>query len=151
MTTSDFKRLFRYEFWANQTLVEALTDENRRATQLFSHILASERLWLDRLKANPQTMPVWPTLAVEECSALLVVLETEWSMYLNSLTDERLSDSYDYVNTSGDAWSSTVADTLTHLLTHSCYHRGQIAQSMRIEGQDPPYTDFIQATRQHLI
>lgn len=151
MTVSDFKRLFAYEFWANRAVADALSPSNEAAFRLFRHILASHRLWLDRLTSQPQSLPVWPELTTAECMALLGRLEEDWSAYLDGLSDDTLSGSFDYVNTKGKAWSSTVQDTLTHLITHSSYHRGQVALRMRLAGEDPPYTDYIHATRGGLI
>lgn len=151
MTASDYRQLFKYEFWANRLVAEALSDNMSSALRLFGHIMASQRLWLDRLTDNPQSMPVWPTLTVDECHALLERLEMDWSNFLDDLSDDALDRAFSYVNSKGVPWTSIVADTLTHLITHSCYHRGQIALTIRHGGDDPPYTDFIQATRQGLI
>jgi len=96
-------------------------------------------------------MPVWPALSLDECTALLERLETDWSEFLHDLSDEGLERAFDYVNSKGVAWSSTVADTLMHLIIHAAYHRGQIALRIRLGGEDPPYTDFIQVTREGLI
>lgn len=151
MTVADYNRLFRYEFWANRAVAESLTTGHEAAITLFAHILASQRLWLDRLTGSPQAMPVWPTLSAHDCRRLLEELENDWSMFLDGLSEERLSTTFDYVNTKGQAWTSSVSDTLTHLITHSCYHRGQIALRMREAGIEPAYTDFIQATRRGLL
>ena len=151
MTPPDYQRLVKYEFRANRLVADALRDEAGPPLTLFAHILASQRLWLDRLTGSPQALPVWPALSKRDCIRLLSELENDWSMFLEGLSEERLAESYEYVNTKGEPWTSTVADTLTHLITHSCYHRGQIALRMREAGQDPPYTDFIDATRRNLI
>ena len=151
MTPSEYQRLFKYEFWSNRLVADALRDEAGPPLTLLAHILASQRLWLDRMTGNPQALPVWPALSKRDCIRLLGDLETDCSMFLDGLSEERLALSYEYVNTKGDSWTSTVADTLTHIITHSCYHRGQIALRMREAGQDPPYTDFIQAARRNLI
>lgn len=51
----------------------------------------------------------------------------------------------------GDSFSSTIEDILQHVITHSAYHRGQIAADLRTSGSTPAYTDFIHATRNGLI
>lgn len=151
MTVSDFKRLFEYEFWANQTVAEKLNPTNAPALRLLCHVLASERLWLDRLTGSPQSLPVWPEMSLGECRTLLSQLQSDWKTYLDGLSDEMLDTSFAYVNSKGEPWRSTISDTLTHLITHSCYHRGQIAQRIRLAGEDPPYTDFIHVTRGGLL
>ena len=151
MTVPDYKRLFEYECWANRLVAEALTASASPALTLFGHILASQRLWLDRMTGTPQSMPVWPTLTLDECTTLLERLEADWSRFLDDLSNEGLEHTFDYVNSKGIAWSSTVADALMHLIVHAAYHRGQIALRIRLRGDDPPYTDFIQVTRQGLL
>lgn len=151
MTISDFRKLFRYEFWANRTVAEALGDHNPEAVELFGHILASQRLWLDRVTGAPQSMPVWPELTMDACIHLLEELEAEWREYLDGMSDEALERRFRYVNSKGQSWTSTVSDTLTHLITHAGYHRGQIALRMRQAGDAPAYTDFIHAARNNLL
>jgi len=55
------------------------------------------------------------------------------------------------VNSKGETWSSQVNDVLLHVITHSAYHRGQIASDMRAAGLTPAYTDFIHAIRQEIV
>ena len=151
MTVADYRRLFAYEFWANRTVLDALNDTDPASLRLFSHILASQNLWLERMTDRTQSMEVWPDLTAAECAPLLARLESAWQSFLDDLDDARLADAFSYVNTKGEPWSSTIGDTLLHLITHSCYHRGQIAQEMRRSGREPVYTDYIQATRTKAI
>ena len=151
MTVSDYRRLFQYEIWANNEYLEILPDLDGRPRKLFGHIMASQQLWLDRLTSSPQSMSVWPSLTIDDLRTLHASLESAWNAYFDALTDDMLTTTYAYVNTEGQRWESTIADTLTHLITHACYHRGQIAQTLAEAGKKPPYTDFIHATRQHLV
>ena len=121
-----------------------------RPLQLMSHILSAERLWLERLTQQPQSLPVWPEFNVEQGEAQAVEVGRLWSDYLDELPAD-LSQMISYKNSKGEAWTSAVQDVLTHVLIHSAYHRGQIASHMRACGQTPAYTDFIHAVRQGLI
>ena len=62
-----------------------------------------------------------------------------------------MSRQISYVNSKGESWSSQVDDVLLHVITHSAYHRGQIASDMRAAGLTPAYTDFIYAIRQEIV
>ncbi len=62
-----------------------------------------------------------------------------------------MSRQISYVNSKGESWSSQVDDVLLHVITHSAYHRGQIASDMRAAGLTPTYTDFIHAIRQEIV
>ena len=62
-----------------------------------------------------------------------------------------MSRQISYVNSKGESWSSQVDDVLFQVITHSAYHRGQIASDMRAAGLTPAYTDFIHAIRQEIV
>jgi uncharacterized damage-inducible protein DinB len=120
-----------------------------------AHILSAQKLWLERILKQPQSMTVWPTSTIEECMALADEMSAAWRNYLtrlaNQFTPGSLDDNVEYRNSKGELWSSRVEDILTHVLFHSTYHRGQIALQMRASGMEPAYTDFIHAVRQGLV
>jgi uncharacterized damage-inducible protein DinB len=148
------RREFAYDAWANQEVLAAIRGaggEDPRSLQLMSHILAAERLWYERLKQVPQSLPVWPALDLERCQAESATLGGLWHEYLDLLTAGDVSQTVSYKNTKGEAWTSAIADVLTHVVMHSAYHRGQIASHMRASGQTPAYTDFIHGIRQGLV
>jgi uncharacterized damage-inducible protein DinB len=146
------RRQFFYDGWANREVLNAIRaagDEDRRSLQLMAHILAAGRVWLERLKKVPQSVPVWPQSDLAGCETEAKKLESEWLEYMNTVAD--LSQTVTYKNTKGEEWSSSIGDVLTHVLMHSAYHRGQIASHMRERGHTPAYTDFIHAVRQRHI
>jgi len=162
MDGRDFLRLFAYDDWASRECLRAM----RRAGSVpadalgrIAHILAAQKLWLERIQHQPQTMPVWPasdqSLTIDDCLTLADEMSIAWQSYLtrigNQYTPESLADKVDYRNSKGEPWSSRVEDILMHVLFHSAYHRGQIALQMRASGAEPAYTDFIHAVRQGLV
>ena len=152
--TDYFRRQFSYDAWANREVLAAIgtqDGENDRSLQLVSHIMAAERLWLERLKQQPQSTPVWPRRDLAQCRAEAEQMSGLWSEYLSAVTEEQLERTIAYKNSKGEPWESTVGDILTHVIMHSAYHRGQIASHMREHGKTPPYTDFIHSVRQGLV
>jgi uncharacterized damage-inducible protein DinB len=148
------RREFAYDEWANRevlTAIRAAGGESERSLQLMAHILAAERVWLERLKQVPQSIPVWPKPDLEQCEAEAAKLGGEWLEFLDLITAGDVSQSVSYKNSKGEAWTSTIVDILTHVVIHSAYHRGQIASHMRASGQTPAYTDFIHGVRQGLV
>jgi uncharacterized damage-inducible protein DinB len=146
-----FRRLFRYDDWANRevlTGLEALPEPPPRAVELLAHILAARRRWLARLAGVPPTGEVWPDATVARCAREWDDVEASWRHYTARLTEEELGRTIQYTNTKGEPWRSVVADVLTHVVMHGAYHRGQIARDLRSAGYTPPYTDFIHAVRQ---
>lgn len=158
--------MFAYDYWANRECLAAM-----RAARAISpdtvgrmaHILSAQKLWLERILKQRQSMLVWPGSTIEECMALADEMSSAWRSYLMQLTSQlttqlgthvppmSLDDRVEYRNSKGESWSSRVEDVLTHVLLHSAYHRGQIALQMRASGVEPAYTDFIHAVRQGFV
>lgn len=151
---NQLRRLFSYDDWANRETLLSLRSADsppKRALEVYAHVLGAERLWLDRLQERKSTMPVWPDLSLERCRAEITELETAWDDFLDDLAPQDLDRDVAYVNSQGERWTNTVGDVLTHVLLHSAYHRGQVAQDLRTAGREPAYTDFIHAVRKDLI
>jgi uncharacterized damage-inducible protein DinB len=148
------RRQFAYDAWANNevlAVINATGSAPVRPLQLLGHIASAERVWLERLTQQPQSVAVWPEFDLDQCAAQLAALDKLWRDYLGGLSSTGLSQKISYKNSKGEPWSSTVEDVLTHVTLHSAYHRGQIASLMRASGQAPASTDFIHAVRQGLI
>jgi uncharacterized damage-inducible protein DinB len=146
--------LFSYDNWANREVLRSLQTLDAppaRSINLLAHIVSAERLWLERLRMQNQTLPVWPIFTLEQCKLEAGQLPGLWKSYLTSLGEAGLSDSLNYKNTKGESFSSRKQDILMHVVMHSAYHRGQIAADMRAAGFTPAYTDFIQAVRQGFV
>jgi uncharacterized damage-inducible protein DinB len=118
---------------------------------LLAHVAAAERLWLHRLEGDPEPVVVWPEQSLLETAAALAGLDERWAAFFDALTPERLDEAIAYTNTKGERWTNTVGDILTHVVTHSAYHRGQVATALRAADHTPAYTDFIHAVRQGLL
>jgi uncharacterized damage-inducible protein DinB len=148
------RREFSYNAWANKEVlaaIEAANVEDARSLNLMAHIFAAERVWLERLTQQAQSVPVWPNFDLNRCKQEAADLATRWHEYLDLATAGDVSLTISYKNTKGEAWTSTIVDMLTHVVMHSAYHRGQIASHMRESGQTPAYTDFIHGIRQGLV
>jgi uncharacterized damage-inducible protein DinB len=148
------RNLFSYDEWANREVLgslQSLEAPPARSVNLLAHIVSAERLWLERLLAEKQTLPVWPAIALEQCAVELDKLPGRWESYLTSLGETGLSGAITYKNTKGEVFTSKQQDILLHVVMHSVYHRGQIAADMRAAGFTPPSTDFIHAVRQGFV
>lgn len=146
------RRLFTYHDWANREVLATLKksgDRPARSRKLLAHIVSAERLWLERLEQKPQTLPVWPDLKLEQCENEIADLGPRWRGRLSRGAD--LAREVAYKNSKGESWTSREDDILLHVITHSAYHRGQIASDLRAAGFTPAYTDFIHAVRQGCV
>jgi uncharacterized damage-inducible protein DinB len=148
------QRLFRYDEWANREVLVSLQGPQEppaRSLKFLAHIVSAERLWLERLRPQQQTYPVWPQFTLEQCKREVAELPGLWKNYLAELGEAGLSYSLTYKNTRGESFTSEKQDILLHVVMHSAYHRGQIAADMRAAGFTPAYTDFIHAVRQEFV
>jgi uncharacterized damage-inducible protein DinB len=148
------RRQFAYDAWANLEVLAGLkagSHSNARPVQLLAHILSAERLWLERIRKQPQSLPVWPDFTFEQCEAQIAEMARLWREFLGQLSIAGLAEQVSYKNSKGELRTNTVEDVLTHVMLHSSYHRGQIASQVRAAGETPAYTDFIHAARRGLI
>jgi uncharacterized damage-inducible protein DinB len=148
------RRQFAYDEWANREVLAGLKASSRppaRPRQLLAHILSADRLWLERIRTQPQSLPVWPDFTLDQCEEQVADLARLWREFLGQISPAGLSETVVYKNSKGEPWTSTMEDILTHVVLHSAYHRGQIASQVRAGGEQPAYTDFIHAVRQGLI
>jgi uncharacterized damage-inducible protein DinB len=148
------RKLFLYDDWANREVLQGLAASQApsvRSIRLLAHILSAQKLWFERLKGQPQSLPVWPEYELTECEALLAELAGSWRSYFETADESELERGVPYKNSKGEAFNSRVEDILTHVAMHGSYHRGQIAAVMRASGFTPAYTDFIHAVRQSFV
>jgi len=144
------QKLFSYDAWANREVLNVLqTAGTDRSRKLLAHILSAERLWLQRMQGKTQTHPVWPDFSLQQCASEMESLATEWKQRLDS--GMNLDRGVSYKNSKGEAFVSREDDILLHVITHSAYHRGQIAADLRAAGVNPAYTDLIHGVRQGLV
>jgi uncharacterized damage-inducible protein DinB len=169
MDSKDFLRLFTYDDWANRECIAAIRAANSDSpaskatsdststdpTVRIAHILSAQKLWLERILRQPQTLPVWPAATLDDCVSLADEMSVAWRTFLeridNHFAPGSLDDQVEYRNSKGESFTSPVGDILTHVLFHSAYHRGQIALQLRAAGAEPAYTDFIHAVRKGFV
>jgi len=144
------RRLLAWDGWANREAIASLraaAAPPARALRFMSHVPAAERLWLGRLRQDATPVIVWPDLTLEQCAAEAEAMAQAWPGFVDGPPPAELERSVAYRNSKGEPWTSTVGDILTHVVTHSAYHRGQVASELRAAGFVPAYTDFIHAVR----
>jgi uncharacterized damage-inducible protein DinB len=149
-TVSEFRQQFAYNGWANRETLRALAaaaSPPQWAVEVMGHLVGAEWAWLRRLGVASPDMAVWPRLSAVECGEQLQALSAAWKAYFDPLTPPGLRHELSYVNFRGERWTNTVEDVLTHVFTHGCYHRGQIAMLLGRAGFAAPYTDYIECVR----
>ncbi len=127
MHTQDFLRMFAYDDWANRECLAAMRAAGSVSADTvgrMAHILSAQKLWLERILKQRQSMAVWPMATIEDCMALADEMSAAWRNYLiqhaarlaDQFVPSSLDDKVEYRNSRGEAWSSRVEDILTHVL-----------------------------------
>lgn len=146
-------RLVDHMKWADAQALDALramSPPPPDALRWYAHVLAAERLWYMRLRGEDWTIqPVWPTLTLDECTALSKKNAQSYDEYAARLNERELARAVTYKNSKGETFTNSVADILTQVLLHGAHHRGQIAASLRAAGATPPVLDYIRFVREY--
>ena len=116
MDAANFRRLFRYDHWANEEVLhflKAAKDTPARSLRLLAHILGAEYVWHSRLKQQPSPLAVWPQLTVADCEHHVPALRGVWEGYLNNLGRDGLAASVSYTNTKGELFTTVRISSCT--------------------------------------
>jgi uncharacterized damage-inducible protein DinB len=151
---SHLQRMFRYDNWANKEVLaslECLENPPERSIKLLGHVISVERLWLERITGQPQTLPVWPNFTLAQCEEELEDVYQEIRSLFAAIGEDGLNKDVSYTNSKGEEFTNKAEDILIHVIVHSAHHRGQIAANVRSTNSEPPHTDFIHGVRQHLF
>jgi len=167
-TPADIARIFDYEFRCTDLVIASIRSAKRsieefglaslavayeRAVATFCHTQAARRLWLSRIAPDLSGFPpdgVFPIWALEEAEIDARQVDGLWRAYLSRLAapdGPALTSLVRYSSTEGVVYESTLADILIHVINHSTYHRGQIANMVASAGAKPAVTDYIAITR----
>lgn len=157
MDPTDIQELYRYNQWANDRLLEAVSvltpDQFTRSLgssypsvrETFAHIVWAEWLWLQRWKgASPQRRfdaGDFPHMSV--LNDRWSELKAEQLAFVDTVTAERLHAVVEYVNLQGETWQYTLWRQMYHVVNHSTYHRGQLTTMLRQLSAAPVPTDFL--------
>lgn len=143
-------KLVTHLAWADDRVLASLrsaTSPEPSCLELFAHVLASEHVWLARLKGAAPHHPVWPGLSLEQCAALVQANQRDLGAYVAALAPDDLPRAITYANSAGQTFTSSIEDILLHVCLHGTYHRGQIAWALRRGGSVPMPTDYIALVR----
>jgi uncharacterized damage-inducible protein DinB len=142
-----FIRLFKYDHFANQTIVKAIRSANDpvKAVQLMAHLLTAQQVWLSRCVGEPAAPVVlWPDGNANGFEQLINNNSRLWLNYLDTLSAADFEKAIVYQNTQGTPYQTQLSDILAHLINHGTHHRAQIGQQLKFAGAESlPNTDYI--------
>jgi uncharacterized damage-inducible protein DinB len=151
------RELLRYNTWANKRVLDtvAALDTGQFTRSLggsypsvqatLTHIVWAEWVWLERWQGRspkelftPEEFPSVSELRNRWCQ-----IQVSQEAFGGSLTAEQLQQVLRYTNRKGEVWEYALWRMLYHLCNHSAYHRGQVANMIRLLGARPVTTDFL--------
>ena len=138
---------FEYELWANKMILEALrkiNDNDERSLLLFSHLLSGHSMWMSRIKAEEFTTTLFQERNLDEIEVLMYKNAKEWNTYLQTMTESESNRVIHFIYPpDGSKRKMSIGDALTHLISHSAYHRGQIVARMKGKIEPMPHSTYI--------
>lgn len=138
--------LFEHHHQANLTYAaffEKFDINHPKANAVFSHLLNAEELWLSRIQDRNPDFDLFEVHSSNKFDHIITQNGERRSTLLQDLENEVLGKVICYITTEGEPYESVLSDILFHLISHSAYHRGQLAILMRELGHEPPVTDYI--------
>jgi len=137
--------LVRHMRWADALVADALDAPSSPASavRLFAHVAAAEHLWYTRVQGVAAEHAVWPELSVSEARVLAAQNADLFQRLVTEADTDALSRVVQYRNSAGNTFRNSVADIMTQVMLHGSHHRGQIAQTLRASGLEPPLVDYI--------
>ncbi len=146
-------RLYDHLVWADAAVIENLDRAAalpEKALEVFAHVLAAEKLWLDRINGMAGAkIVVWPKLTVKDCVPLAKANADAFRKVLDATAEADLDRVVSYTTSKGERFSSALGDILLHVALHCSYHRGQVAFAVRSGGAEPVNTDYINYVRSY--
>lgn len=143
-----FKKLFTYNHWANELILNSLESNGfnsaDEAVKIYSHVINAQYIWFSRITGKKEFhKPVWSVHELSDIRNFLPENFALWMNYIDQLTDEELKRVINYSNSEGHQFYNEVGDMLPHLVNHASYHRGQVNKLIRQNGFTPVNGDYI--------
>ncbi|MGD9902896.1 MAG: DinB family protein [Vicinamibacterales bacterium] len=147
----DLHRLHRHGEWADARLLKAARQASGDLTPVLrelAHVRAAQEIWLSRIEGRPATLPVWPSLGLDELAAAGAAIDEALRQMLAALTPAALTREIVYTTTAGVTYRTALSDILLHVLTHGQYHRGKANAALRAIGAQAVNVDVITWVRE---
>ena len=157
MNKHDILTLYQYNQWANKKILDAarnVTQEQFQADASFphgglrstlTHIFFAEWIWRNRWEGTSPTVRFkseeFPTL--ESLLQRWQEEENQLMAFVDGLTDDKLSSSFQYKNTKGVPKENILWHAMAHVVNHGTQHRSEAAAMLTDFGCSPGDLDMI--------
>jgi len=163
MNADYFRRLARYNAWANRRLYEAcaaLSEADYRAARpsffgsihaTLNHILVGDRVWLARFIGGVSCIERLDEILYDDFPSLRAARAAEDARiltYTGNLDDAAIDQTLRYRNMAGEPQETPLRWTLAHFFNHQAHHRGQVHGLLSATPVAPPSLDLIYFVRE---
>ena len=157
MNKQDILLLYQYNQWATARILDTaakLTQEQYLAQASFPHgglqgtlvhALSAEWIWRTRWEGSSPT-----SLLKKEEFPTFASLRERWSEeekklmeFVETISEERLNNTFDYTNTSGKPFTRVMWQVMAHVVNHGTQHRSEAAAMLTDLGHSPGDLDLI--------
>jgi uncharacterized damage-inducible protein DinB len=149
--------LVRYKAWADRLIhdrVATLEPGVAEAPQpiifgsirrTLNHLLAMDQVWRANLEGlphglttrNPADCPPMEVISADQAAF------NQWlATYVEALGQSEMDDQVSFTFIGGGEGRMTRGEILLHMVNHSTYHRGHVADMLYHAGYQPPTTDL---------
>ncbi|MBI3161051.1 MAG: DinB family protein [Chloroflexi bacterium] len=157
MNKQDIQLLYKYNYWANQRILDATA---KVADELFTtpssfphgglhgtliHTLMAEWIWRMRWQGESPAAIIKP-----EDIPTFEILRARWEeeekalrAFIDNLTDERLNASFQYKTTRGEERANILWHVMAHVVNHGTQHRSEAAAMLTELGHSPGDIDLV--------
>ena len=154
MNKHDILTLYQYNQWANAKILGAaanVTQDKYLADASFphgglrstlTHTLFAEWIWRNRWEGTSPTFRIKP----DEFPSLRERWMNEEKLlmaFVESLSDEKLADTFQYKNTKGEDFEQVLWKAMAHVVNHGTQHRAEAAAMLTDFGCSPGDVDMI--------
>jgi uncharacterized damage-inducible protein DinB len=131
--------LFKYKAWANDEILtkmkliepKAQAAERHNAIRILNHTYVVDRIFaanLQRLKHEYAATNTTDTPTLEQLESAVKKSDAWYVDYVSKLSQEDLSESFDFTFTDGALGRMSREEMLSHVVLHGGYHRGAIGR-----------------------
>jgi uncharacterized damage-inducible protein DinB len=157
MTPQTVRSLMRYNAWANKAIFDAVAalpagEATKERPTLFknmvntlNHLYVVDVIWQAHLQGREHNIPALRTVLHPELAELYraqVEIDGWYVSYGDSLSQSALEERVDFTLIGGNKGSMRRGEILFHVVNHTSYHRGWVADMFYQIPLQPPYTDL---------
>lgn len=155
----DIKNLFGYNWYARRKFLKSMNEipwekvtESCGASfdsirDIFVHSLQSEQIWIRRLSGKSiegiSDTPFTNFKNVNIIEEYADKVEAETNEYLETLTDKKLGNVFEFKGRDGKINRYKVEDILMHVIEEEIHHRGELICIYWQHDIQPPYTSYM--------